>query len=746
MSFEILIFLPDERNILMIEIDRILEGSHQFKPADLPIGFYVSAKDGRIIECNQKFREILEIPPEDARVFSILDFFQNEADRIKAINRLSELENNGKWLEKWVIPFKTIKGRDIFVEDYCRSIRDSQTKAVIGFCGCLVDVTEEEHNKYLINLLPAGIYRLNETDTIVQVNRAFVKILGYENENELIGKNIRFFYANPNEEEAFEKLLIENGSVTNYKVELYEKNGATIFVSVNAFKIISPENRYAGREGTITDVTTEEQYRHILGDVPVGFYVLNTIGNKDIIRHCNKQFERLFGFSENESAVGFNIRQLTELKGEPQHFQNFINKLSEMDKQKLPLLGYPLKVKTRKGNDIVIEVNTKYLHDRENNIIGRIGVLRDMTKEAKLNELVQEFTDDIGSFLHAYSSTLVMLKNSINSIADSIGPNPFSGSDGIDIDNAIDGLKEQAMKLIKSFNRFYEVLSTDEYKNFLPIGLLDEMKILLDYFKNYEKNVQYPALYKSVFRGIALKILKLENNLAGYKIPRDIQNYLENDAEELIRICNQITLRQANIAIMEIDGLAKSLRDYITSHIRIEEKPAVYQIGYLIRRAVDNIEEFANYKNVDIKFKIEDRNIKIEVVERDVVRAIVNLLHNAIKYSWRRKDSKAPWITIRSNIIDSQIVIQIENWGVPIPREEIEQELIFQIGHRGRMSSDGRRMGTGIGLYDARKVAQRFGGTVTIDSRPASPGGRADDYSQPFITTAQFTLPIYLKG
>jgi signal transduction histidine kinase len=84
--------------------------------------------------------------------------------------------------------------------------------------------------------------------------------------------------------------------------------------------------------------------------------------------------------------------------------------------------------------------------------------------------------------------------------------------------------------------------------------------------------------------------------------------------------------------------------------------------------------------------------------------------------------------------------IEFENWGVPIKKEEIEQHLIFKVGYRGRLSGDRGRVGTGIGLADAQRVAQKHGGDLVVKSHPAVGSRNEDDYTQPFITSVIMKL------
>lgn len=144
---------------------------------------------------------------------------------------------------------------------------------------------------------------------------------------------------------------------------------------------------------------------------------------------------------------------------------------------------------------------------------------------------------------------------------------------------------------------------------------------------------------------------------------------------------------------------------------------------------------------MNFRIRHEREHVVVEVDERSIARALSNLLHNAVKYSWARHAERDPWVSINTRVSGDKVFIEIENWGVPITKDELQQGLIFQIGYRGRLSSDRGRVGTGIGLTDALRVAQMHGGDVSVRSMPAVFAGNEDDYSQPFLTTVSLSLP-----
>jgi signal transduction histidine kinase len=105
-----------------------------------------------------------------------------------------------------------------------------------------------------------------------------------------------------------------------------------------------------------------------------------------------------------------------------------------------------------------------------------------------------------------------------------------------------------------------------------------------------------------------------------------------------------------------------------------------------------------------------------------------------------------PWVQVSAYQDEQKICVAFENWGVPISRDEVEQRLIFQLGYRGKWSTDRGRLGTGIGLTDADRVARAHGGAVIVESKPASPTLYPQNeevyYKQPFKTQVTLCLPV----
>lgn len=496
---------------------------------------------------------------------------------------------------------------------------------------------------------------------------------------------------------------------------------------------------YAGREGTISDVTLQERYHRILRDVPVGLNSIRHDANGDVIEDCNEQFLRLFEFESTDTnlARGFDARKL---HASTEGYEHFKAELERMAKQHKPLVRHHLKVITRNREEKTVEISSQPLTDAEGNVIGRTSAMYDITQEADLRERLDELTHDFGSVLHNYTTTLLMVQLSSKPVIRSLAPDPLENreltpdlaSDTIAIPAArlAEALRASVLSLAKEEGRA-SALSEEGWKR------LKDMHAMLRGFREEIVSVAQPG----VLGAAALEIIKDCGTLIqSRKFPREGVVVVRSAAQELVRISNLISLHRMRDAIIEMDHHVRALREFVTTNTREREAKEVLQISLLVRQVRDNLEEYARSRRIQIRTEIQDAKVKIE--RREVVRGLTDLLHNAIKYSWSRDRNKMPWITIRTSVVGDQVYVEFENWGVAIKKEEIKEDLIFKIGYRGIHSGDRGRVGTGIGLADARRVARAHRGDVVVSSQPAVATHADDDYNNPFITTVTMKLPL----
>ena len=120
-------------------------------------------------------------------------------------------------------------------------------------------------------------------------------------------------------------------------------------------------------------------------------------------------------------------------------------------------------------------------------------------------------------------------------------------------------------------------------------------------------------------------------------------------------------------------------------------------------------------------------------------RAFMNLIGNAVKYSYIGSSITDRYIDITCSHDRSFCTVVISNFGVGILPEEISAEKIFEPGYRGLLSKDRSRIGSGLGLSEAKRIIRELHhGTINVKSHDKLSG---------YKTSVTVVLPLrQLKG
>lgn len=119
-----------------------------------------------------------------------------------------------------------------------------------------------------------------------------------------------------------------------------------------------------------------------------------------------------------------------------------------------------------------------------------------------------------------------------------------------------------------------------------------------------------------------------------------------------------------------------------------------------------------NNKYTELAQQMEIRKeVNITTIQCDELRLkmiLNNLVSNAIKYSDPNKTDR--WLVVRANRIEGNVVIEVEDNGVGIEKENFEK--IFQMFFV--TSNDNR--GTGLGLYILKQNVEKLKGEISVSS------------------------------
>ena len=413
-----------------------------------------------------------------------------------------------------------------------------------------------------------------------------------------------------------------------------------------------------------------------------------------------------------------------------------------------------LKVRDR---DLYVEDYCKVVQDPTGELVGFVGCMVDITRdvegrqrEKELRERIEELRFDIGRILHANTTTLVMVKQTLDAVIDAFEPKIYHDSSVLPSEEVEAMLTDHAVLLASTIERVAQ--SADEERRAKALAPASWNKLLAykTFLREFKERIPTPESYPATLRKLANEVGQIHANIVPGHISREHSRELQNAAWHLERTANLIEVLETRAAVIQMDYTIHSLREFITSDAREPVERKRLSVKSLIEECAKRLAEYARSLKIDIEHKdIEDAYVWAN--ERELLRAFSNLMHNAIKYSWRRDPERAKpaWVSIRTKMKDQKVYIEFENWGVPIKREEIEKGKVFELGYRGEMSKDRGRLGTGIGLTDARRVAEAHGGFVEIESHPALRGSYREEqekyYSHPFLTKVTMVLPVAKK-
>lgn len=128
----------------------------------------------------------------------------------------------------------------------------------------------------------------------------------------------------------------------------------------------------------------------------------------------------------------------------------------------------------------------------------------------------------------------------------------------------------------------------------------------------------------------------------------------------------------------------------------------------LVHQAVDDAYTAARAKQVQLLRELPDEPVWVQGEFGLLHRAILNLVLNAVHYAPPQSN-----VTVRVKSVDGGVEASVSDHG---PGMSIElQARLFQRFSRG---ASGRTTGTGLGLYFVRTVAEKHGGSVSVESVP----------------------------
>lgn len=275
----------------------------------------------------------------------------------------------------------------------------------------------------------------------------------------------------------------------------------------------------------------------------------------------------------------------------------------------------------------------------------------------------------------------------------------------------------QITKPLKEITQASRIIAGGEFQKRLDIKSADEIGELAQSFNNMASALQnLEKMRKDFVANVSHELRTPMTSIRGFiqgildgTIPRDRHemylNIVKDETERLNRLVNDLL----DLAKMQAGEMQLNKR--------------AFNINELLRRAIVKLENDIVRKSIEIEASFEEGDPDVFADMDSIDRVVLNLLHNAIKFTPEKGK-----IMISTSAVRDELYVSIEDTGVGIGADEINN--IWERFYKSDKSRGMDKSGVGLGLAIVKNIINSHGERIWVQSEP----GRGTRFT--------FTLPV----
>ncbi|WP_281234413.1 sensor histidine kinase [Flavobacterium gelatinilyticum] len=257
--------------------------------------------------------------------------------------------------------------------------------------------------------------------------------------------------------------------------------------------------------------------------------------------------------------------------------------------------------------------------------------------------------------------------------------------------------------------------SLDDYRNsrklsILPTEYTDEAGLLMC---NIQESIYESESFINEKQDLIYMLSHDLKNFAGN--PQGLAKLIlsENPSESVKHLADLIC-ESTNLQFRYIENFIKLLKEQ-DQVVKVNQEFKTISFPNIVPFINEQVEQRLLDKNITMNLSLETDEAKLKIDEGLLVQVLVNLISNAIKFSYFDSEIK-----VRIYKEDSNIFITVADKGIGFDKTQID-ELFKKFTKMSRLGT-ANESSTGIGLYLCKKIIEKNKGKLSAVSEGKNKG------------------------
>jgi len=528
---------------------------------------------------------------------------------------------------------------------------------------------EESEEKYrgLINSMRDGIFQTDPQGVIGFVNPSGADIIGFESQDEAVGKNIRSLFHESEDMQEFFEELNEKGFVERSRIWMQHEDGRAICVELSGNLMHDEEGKVIGVEGLFRDVTKNIRLERDARERAERLAVISQIAN---VINSSLEAGRLYEslVVEVKKMVDFDYAELALLDDAGTLFHTQALWPEHDSPQRETHI------------DDAKCCSSWVVKNRESLVVGNL--------ESPDCEYAEYFPPGLHSCLCVPLYATGRILGTLNLGAERLDAYTQHDVDvlqqmaphvAVAIRNAhlLENLQQSLEEVTLAREKLHE--ANEELKT------LDEMKTNL--LSNVSHELRTPLVSVMGYTDMIV------NGKAG-PVNAEQREYLG------------ISLRNIEKLVTLIENLLDFSRLHRGTETLVFDE---FDLRECARASMQIVQPVADSRGIVLELVAPEEPVLVEGDKSKLGQVFTNLLSNAVKFN-----SAEGKVTVGIEVKDDNVQTVVQDTGIGIPEEALDK--VFTRFYQYDSSSTRKYGGTGIGLSIAQDIARLHGTRITVTS------------------------------